>query len=170
MSEIDWKAEIVRLATIKQDIAAADQRNALPWALPNVAATEADLEQAERVIGRSLPNGYRTFLSYANGWTGFCVLTDLFGTKDLVSERAQTAQARPDLFAFCKSNNLNVADCLVIGESPNDLNLFVIFQDQPEAVVWICVEEVDRYEKFQDFFIAMIAYNEQVLKRLTRAS
>jgi hypothetical protein len=170
MSAFNWKSEIVRLAMVKQSIAAADQAKALPWALPNVAAEEADLAQAEKAISQPLAGEYRDFLGYANGWTGFCVLTDLFGTKELASERAQAARVRPDLLTYCQENKLDASACVVIGDSPNDLNMFVMFQEQPESVVWLCGEEVDKYNSFSDFFLAMISYNEQVLRRLTKAS
>lgn len=170
MSEINWKAEIVRLAMIKQSIAAADHAKALPWALPNVAASEDELGQVEQALSQPLAHGYKEFLRHANGWAGFCVLTDLFGTRELVSERAQAARSRPDLLAFCRDNNLDAARCVVIGDSPNDLNMFAMFREQPESIVWLCGEEVDRYNSFSEFFSAMIAYNEQVLRRLTNAS
>lgn len=170
MNEFNWKAEIVRLAIIKQNIAAADEKKALPWAMPNVAASEVDLAMIERDLGHALPKEYKDFLSYANGWVGFCVLTDLFGTKELVSARANAARKRQDLLRFCQENKLDASHCIVIGDSPNDLNMFVIFQEWPDSVVWLCGEEVETYDSFQEFFLAMVAYNEQVLKRLTKST
>jgi hypothetical protein len=166
MNAINWKSEIVRLAMIKQSIANLDKKKALLWALPNLAACEDDLLAAERAVARRLPAGYREFLRFANGWRGFCVLTDLFGTKDLIEGKGAEARSRPDVVEFCKDNGLEQSGCLVVGDSPNDLNLFAMFSEWPETVVWICGEEVDRYNTFAEFFIAMIAYNEQVAARL----
>ena len=168
MTTLDWKSEIARLAMIRTNIAALDKRKALPWAFPGVAAAEEELLSAERTIGRRLPNGYREFLRFANGWKGFCVLTDLFGTQELIDGRSGTACQRPDVIGFCNDNGLEQAGCLVIGDSPNDLNLFATFREWPDAVVWLAGEEVDRYKSFAEFFAAMIAYNEQVAARLAR--
>jgi hypothetical protein len=46
--------------------------------------------------------------------------------------------------------------------------MFVMFRERPEAVFWLCGEEVDRYGSFFEFFSAMIAYNEQIFRRLTK--
>lgn len=174
MTQIDWKAEIARIVYWKQAAAEHDYANALPWKLPRVGATSQAIAEAERALGHKLPRQFREFLALADGWQGFYVSTDLFGTPELIAHRWQNAMERPELQEFMSRNSLQPMDVTAIGASDLDLDVFLLVNDDaetlPGAVLWFAGQEVDRYASFSDFFAAMVNYNARIASRLAEQS
>ena len=79
----DWQEEMAIAWLVKQALMEADTKKIWPYHLPEVAATEAQLQKAEITLGFPLDPGYRKLLQHANGWKGFWHTADLFGTNDL---------------------------------------------------------------------------------------
>lgn len=65
-----------------------DELGAFPWNLPKLAANKYRIAQAETSMGMSFSAPYMEFLNLANGWNGFIVSTDLFGTEEFINGRA----------------------------------------------------------------------------------
>lgn len=168
---IDWKAEISRIVYWKQMIAENDRLNAYPWHLPKVGAISEEIAAAEKAVGLSFSSQYEEFLRCANGWQGFVVTVDLFGTKDFLDGRFQKVMQREELFAFAKEQEFGEGEFVPIGASETDLDVFLHFspsaKNLPGGVLWFANEEVDRYESFADFFAAMVNYNARVAQRIT---
>jgi len=166
----DWRAEIARLALWKQKTAEYDDARALPWHLPAVGARAPEIAAAEAEIGRPLGLDFKEFLRFVNGWRGFYLLTDLFGTADFVNRRHVEVIQRPEVRDFLYKNELS-GDTLVVGASSLDLDVFLLLSDSdcalPGGVIWYASEEVDRFPSFHSFFSAMVNYNARVFEKLS---
>lgn len=166
---IDWPTEIVRIVYWKQIIADNDDLNALPWHLPRAAASAESISSAEQVAGIAFSEQYKSFLSFADGWRGFCVVTDLFGTIDFIGGKSRLVRESPELLDYLEAKNIGGADVAVIGASDLDVDIFIHISEKskilPGGVIWFAGEEVDRYECFFDFFTAMVNYNARVAKK-----
>lgn len=57
--------------------------------VPNPGATDAQLQQAERVLGHPYPTDLRNLLSIVNGWSSIFIGTALVGTEGPMSEVAE---------------------------------------------------------------------------------
>lgn len=170
MSNVDWKAEIARIAYWKQRIADNDPQGAFPWHLPKLGATPPEISATERAIGFSFPPEFAEFLSYANGWRAFCVLTDLFGTEDFLEGRHKKALARRELQEFTAELGITGEHFVVIGASDFDLDVYLLFSANspflPGGTLWFASEEVDRFYSFSEFFSSMVNYNARIADRL----
>ncbi|WP_211473824.1 SMI1/KNR4 family protein [Collimonas humicola] len=166
----DWKSEIARIVYWKQIAADHDKKKALPWHLPRVGAKPENIASAEKIIGTSFSHQFKEFLGYADGWQGFHVLTDLFGTKEFIDGKSNLVLKRPELAAFLDTNNLSDAEVISIGASDFDLDVFLHFSPSskmlPGGVLWFANEEVDRYESFAEFFTAMVNYNARIAQKM----
>jgi hypothetical protein len=168
---VDWKTEISRIVILKQIAADHDKTNALPWHLPSLAASPDSIILAENAAGFTFSEQFKSFLSYANGWRGFYIFTDLFGTKEIVEGRSKSVLERPEVAAFLKANNISESEVISIGASDYDVDVFLYFSPNsktlPNGVLWLANEEIDRYESFEQFFSAMLSYNSRIANRLT---
>ena len=171
---IDWKIEIARIAYWKQVAADHDTKKALPWHLPRVGAKPKSILLAENAVGISFPQQFKEFLGYADGWQGFHVLTDLFGTNDFLEGRSKSVRQRPELASFLEARDLSETEVVPIGASDFDLDVFLLFSNDskmlPGGVLWFANEEVDRYGSFADFFSAMVNYNAKIAQKLAANS
>lgn len=171
MNQIDWKADIARIAYWKQVAAEHDKANTLPWKLPRVGAKPESLLEAERALGQRLPAEFREFLALADGWEAFHVLTDLFGTEDLIKRRWQSVMERPEVREYLIENGWKPNEVIPIGASEFDLDVFLLLSESakslPGGVVWLAGQEVDRYPSFHDFFAAMVNYNARVAEKIS---
>lgn len=167
---IDWKAEISRVVYWKQMIADNDRLNAYPWHLPRVGAAPEDIVLAEKAAGFKFSTQYEDFLRHANGWKGFVITVDLFGTGDFLDGRPQKVMQRAELLTFVREQGFGDDEFAPIGASDADLDVFLHFSPTsktlPGGVLWFANEEVDRYESFADFFAAMINYNARIADRV----
>jgi hypothetical protein len=168
----DWRADIVSMVRIKQAISEADAEGIWEFHLPRVAADAAALSSVEALLGVQLDPGYRSFLSYADGWPSFFQSVDLFGVADLAHgprmDIAQELLTNLEPIAL-RASGLGGAQLIPIAATTVDLDLFVMpvtdGRQQP-SVVWFAGYEIDRFETFHDFFLAMIEYNRRELTAL----
>ncbi len=170
----DWKASIAKIAYWKQIINENDKLGAFPWHLPRVAASDARIAEAEAHIGASFSAPYRELLSLADGWRGFCVSTDLFGTEDFLGERAIEVRDRSDVQEYVFDAGLSYQDVVPVGASDADTDVFLLVSDaSPQRageVIWLAGSEVDRYADFREFFEAMVNYNARLAQQLINQS
>jgi len=159
----DWKLEIVRNAYWKQLQAQYDKNHLFPWRLPKVAATEEQVVAAERAVGFVFPQDYRDFLLHANGWVGFHLGTDLFGTPDFVSGRAREPLRRAELANYLGDIGLDPHEYIPIGTNKDYFEDFILLSPSarhlPGGVIWFSYDEVDRFNSYFEFFSSMINYN-----------
>jgi hypothetical protein len=166
----DWRPEIVRMVQIKQGIAEADAERQSEYQLPRVAASADALEDVERTLGHQLEPEYREFLGYANGWPAFLLEMDLFGVEDLAGgPRMESARRLVEYLepVALEDAGLLGAQLVPIAATLSDLDLFVmqvVDGRQVPPVVWFAGAEVDRFETFRDYVLAMIEYNARELR------
>lgn len=174
---MNWPKEIVTMAGIKSEVAKADREKLWPYALPRVAAEPAQIAAAEAELGVALDPQYREFLSYADGWPAFFQRIDLFGTAELRgNERMQHAREMLGYLEpiVLQSAQVERADLLPIAATTRDLDLFVMTRPadgRPAQVIWFAAYEVQRFDSFQEYFLAMQDYNRREASALlARAS
>ncbi len=165
---IDWKLEIVRVVYWKQIAHQHDPEHTLPWHFPEVAARPDRIAAAEQAAGASFPGQYKEFLGFADGWKGFHVNTDLFGTGDFLDGRSLRVLRRPDVQSFIRKAGLERV--IPVGASDVDSDVFLLALDTskvlPGGVVWFGDDEVDRYQSFHEFFASMVNYNAYIAKKM----
>jgi hypothetical protein len=166
----DWKESIARIVHWKQVTNDNDTLGAFPWHLPRVAANSARIAEAETHMGVPFSPAYREFLSLADGWVGFCVTTDLFGTEDFLSGRAHEVLRRPDVAGYLSESGLPARYVVPLGASDVDMDVFLLVSEAAKQcsgqVMWIAGSEVERYSDFADFFEAMVNYNARLAQQL----
>lgn len=162
MMTADWLSRIAQVAHWKQLAAEADRRGVLPWYEPRVAASDAEIAESERHVG-PLPADYRGFLGHANGWQGFYLSTDLFGTPELVSGQSEETLARQDVRQCLRDAGVHLKDAIAVGRARVDTDVFIAVSPRsevlPSAILWFSGTEIERRATFADFFDAMIGYN-----------
>jgi hypothetical protein len=164
------------MVQIKQAISGADTAGLWDFHLPKVAATPEDLAHVEDALAFRLDPQYREFLGYANGWPSFFQSVDLFGTEDLIGgSRMDTARAMWDAIepvVIERARFLPASRLIPIAASMIDLDLFVmeiVDAQQVPPVVWLAGGEIERFETFEAYVLAMIDYNARELAVLTSA-
>jgi len=110
----NWQAKIDDMIAVKRAIVAVDTEKLWPLHLPVAGASEEKIRQTEAALKRSLDPGYRDFLGYADGWDGFRMSIDLFGTDDLIGGGQRRALAL-ELLGY-----LDDEGCLGNGDCPWD--------------------------------------------------
>jgi hypothetical protein len=172
----DWKEAIAVAWLVKQALMEADKKKNWPCHLPEVAATEEQIQEAETVLGCPLDPRYREFLGYANGWPGFWHTADLFGTADFIGgprkENAEFAIGMLD-DAVLEKSKISRGDLLPISATKFDRDLFVIVRKgstEAGVVIWFAGEEIERFATFDDYFLAMVDYNRLALQRFNAAN
>ncbi len=158
---IDWKLEISKLVYVKQVIADLDKQKLWPHHLPRVAASNEDVARLENKIQRKVPSEYLEFLKFANGWPGFYQHVDLFGTDDYFNEDLMAYA--DEIFEQTPFGNDRTEDLLVIATTRHDIDLFCLNLDSGE-VLWFAGEEIERFENFDEFFLAMEDYNREEIE------
>lgn len=160
------------MAGIKSEVAKVDREKLWPYALPRAAAAPAQIAAAEAELGLALDPQYREFLSYADGWPAFFHRIDLFGTSELCgNERMQHAR---EMLTYLEPNVLQTArvqraDLLPIAATTRDLDLFVMTRsadNRPAPVIWFAAYEIQRFDSFQEYFLAMQDYNRREVSAL----
>lgn len=166
---IDWRPRIVAAVRLLQDLHAMRPQ----WGthLPELAATVAEVAEAEAKLGEQLDPEYRNFLSFASGWRAFYQSVDILGAGDLLGGEAHALAHRalsfllPEVLAEA---GLTMDTALPVAVSRDDLDLFVLHRASsptPGAIVWFAGSEVDRFDDFVQFFDSMMLYNRQALDR-----
>src|SRR3990172_5973990 len=160
---MDWKKEIGIAFLVRQKVAEVDTEHILPFALPQLAATEDAIRSVEAQIG-NLPTDYRSFLLCANGWDAFCMDRDLFALSDLVAgpRMVRAGELLATLTPLEDLCGLSEDEVLPIGLAQQDIDLFVISR-APGAtlgkVYWLAGQLVEQYQSFSEFFLAMVDYS-----------
>jgi len=168
----DWNKEIAAAWLVQSQNEKSDVRKLWDYHPPRSPATDSELSEAEAVIGHPLDPRYREFLSFADGWACFYQDVTLFGTKELIGGKMMDAAVEgigetfPESF---KNGPLRESDLLPIAASATDKDLFVITRPcSPTGagiVVWIAGYEIERYQTFDDFFLAMVEFNRRAYER-----
>lgn len=171
----DWRKAIVDMYKVKQELMACDKKKILSYHLPEVAASEEILIEAEEQLGFKLDNGYRDFLTFANGWKGFYQTVDLFGTKELKDlSLVECAKELIDVInkeGVIVSSGFKVEELYPIAATKFDKDIFVITKpdsSNPGIIIWFAGEEIDRFQSFEEFFYSMIEYNKKTLEYLKK--
>jgi hypothetical protein len=173
--KIDWKTELAVAWRVLQAIQGTDRQGLWSYHLPRVAATEAELLATETRLGFELDSMYRAFLGYANGWPDFYHCVDLLGTNELRGGELM-ANAKEMLSAIDEvvwhQNRIRLVDLLPIAVSKTDMDVFAIVtpsRDFAGEVIWFAGAVIERFENFDEFFLAMVDYNRVQLARLCRS-
>jgi hypothetical protein len=168
----EWKTEIARIVHWKQIAAQHDKRRALPWSLPKLGAKPEQILQAEATAGAPFSAEFKELLLLANGWKGFYILIDLFGTEDFITGRSEEVNQRPEIRDYVVRSGFVASHVVPIGASNAELDVFLMVSPtsttDPGAVLWWANEEIDRFATFRDFFAAMVNYNAQVANNLAQ--
>ncbi|MBS2019765.1 MAG: SMI1/KNR4 family protein [Deltaproteobacteria bacterium] len=168
---MNWKARIGDLVLVKHAVAQLDRSGLWSYRLPELAASEAQLERVEGAIGEPIDLSYRAFLSCAGGWRAIYLAVDLFGPAEYLGsdaesrgrwERANERLGNLDRLGMLRADGLSTADLLPIAVSANDADIFVLGRYSSIVrgqVLWFAEDPVDRFASFEDYFLAMIEYN-----------
>ncbi len=159
----DWKSIIVTLVYIRQKMRKVDKDNLWEYYLPEVATTKEDIDQVQQKLHICLSDEYQNFLLYANGWSCFYQMVDLFGTKDFISDKMERALEMLSIVLEYNEELYEMKKNLFpIAISRIDIDLFVMVTKKGEMfgeVIWFAGGEIERYKSFTEFFMAMIEYN-----------
>lgn len=161
----DWKKEIAVMVYVKQALADVDKAQLWPHHFPSVAASDEQIAEAERHLGFPLDEHYAEFLRHANGWRGFYQAVDLFGTRDLLdSDLMKYARSLLDSIdpEVLKQSHVARTALLPIAATRVDRDLFVLdmpASEMPGRVIWFAGTEIQRFDNFDEYFLAMVDYN-----------
>lgn len=169
----EWKDKIAVMVLVKQEIWRLDKAGLWPYHLPEVAATEEQLMTAEAHLGHGIDKGYRDFLKCANGWKGFSQTVNLFGTGDLVGSSLmnyalEMIEVMDEAYPI-EDTGFSKEELLPIAATFEDRELHVITRatsHQPGVVIWFSGQEIERYQSFEEYFLAMTDYNRLEIDRL----
>ena len=158
-----YKQLIVRLLTVRDKMMEIDTKQMWEYHFPEIACNESEIERVQEYIGFKLDNEYVSFLLCANGWKCFYQMVDLFGTKDLVSDKMKIAEDYLQAELEYDEELCSIKDKLLpIACSQDDNDLFVLVLDgctYSGSVIWLAGGQIDRFDSFYDFFESMIEYN-----------
>ncbi|MFI7602545.1 SMI1/KNR4 family protein [Actinoplanes sp. NPDC049681] len=166
----DWRTEIVKAVVVRRHLESRDEIYSYP--LPEVAASEGDIQAAEAVVG-PLDARHRTFLKHADGWKGFLQKIDLFGTAQLMGappmRQVREAIAAVGEEAFSAFAGFDIRDVVPIGGSDSQTDLWLLAK--PDAanagqVLWFWGSDYELYSNFDEFYLAMVDYNRLALQEL----
>lgn len=165
----DWRSEIVRLIQVKQRIHESSPDPLWEFHLPGIATNSSSLDELERELGFRMNPLYREFLTYGDGWPSFFQSVDLFSTADLRGSW-KSVHAMDMLNAIdpavLELSGLRAGQMIPIAATAVDLDIFVTEVRggvQQSEVIWLAGSEVDRFATFEEYFLAMIEYNEREL-------
>lgn len=168
----DYKPVIGQIILIKNEIAKLDTSRIWPYHLPEIAASNEDIQMAETQLGHRLDSQHKSMLLCANGWKGFYQWVDLFGTEDLASGPKHNAakvlfDAVPqEVFSATK---IIKTDCYIIAASQNDRDVFVMGKPATtyaEKVFWFAGDLIEQFENFDEYFLTMSDYNKMEVSDL----
>jgi hypothetical protein len=147
-----------------------DRLGAFPWHLPHVAAGESQIAEAEKAANFDFPAEFRALLSVINGWRGFYMAVDLFGTDDFISGRSLQMKQRDEIADFLQGAGFKDEEALVIGASDEERDTFILISDSNASlaggVLWWAGGEIDRFSGCGAFFETMVNYNAHIANKL----
>lgn len=166
-----WPDLVSRFREQNARIARADVNSIWEYTGPEPGARESALLELEKSLGFELPSEYRDFLAVSNGWAGFYQDVSLLGIDALVDgEELTRAWELVESADEGSGGELQVGrhSFLPIAVSKFDLDVFVIGTEGRGEVRWVAGQEIERFQTFSDFFVAMLAYNRETLNDLLR--
>lgn len=160
---MDWKRELVIAHLVKQKIAEVDVDGLWEYTLPEVAATEDQLQALEARMGYGLDLQHRAFLLHANGWRAFEQNIDVFGVDDFIggphaARAAELVESLEPLEPLC---GLGTGDVLPIAVSANDIDVMLMARphtESPGQVLWFAGGLIETFPSFNEWFLAMVDY------------
>ena len=168
---MDWRLDIVTAVAVDQALMRVDVDGLWEYSLPELRASEQEIADAEKRVGFRLPEQYRSFLHYANGWQYFYQDVNIFGTGELLG--GELHDQAEELLEVAKEVLPPLdydLDCFFpIAASMTQIDLFVIgkvgslWEGQ---VIWIAGDIIDEYESFLEYFRSMVAYNKRRATKL----
>ena len=166
---MDWRLDIVTAVAVDQALMRVDLDGLWEYTMPEFHAPDEDIVNAEERLGFRLPEQYRSFLQYANGWKYFLQDVNLFGTSDLLGgELHDEAEELLDVAKEVLPPLDYDLDCFFpIAASMTQIDLFVIGKvgsPWEGQVIWIAGDIIDEYESFLEYFRSMVAYNKKQAK------
>lgn len=166
---MEWQEEIVRAVMVHQALREHDHHGLWQYALPRVAATEAQIQRLEAGLGRPLMADHRQFLLHANGWPSFYQDVSLLGTADFAGGAlADVLRAQLDVLRDLGAVPFDAEAGLIVAGSETQADMFI--QDLSSGrVFWFAGELIDEFPSFSEFFLAMVDYNRQQLADFRRA-
>ncbi|MET1081303.1 MAG: SMI1/KNR4 family protein [Pseudomonas sp.] len=171
---MNWVQEISILVLVKQALAEVDKNGLYPYSLPSVGASSEQLVEVASLLGFQLDSKYSDFLMSADGWNGFFQTVDLFGSKDLCGgEKMQLAfNLLGELSdALFEQAGVSRVDVLPIAAAMADKDIFLLAKPDssvPGVVLWFAGEEIDRFDNFDEFFLAMVDYNREEFYHISK--
>lgn len=162
---LEWKKEIAVMVYVKQALADVDKTRLWPHHFPSVAASDEQIVEVARHLGFALDERYASFLRHANGWRGFYQTCDLFGTPELIGNdlmkyaRVLLESIDPQVLTY---SHVTRESLLPIATTRQDRDLFVLSTpaaERPGEVIWFAGEEIQRFNNFDEYFLAMADYN-----------
>jgi hypothetical protein len=169
---MNWPVLISKIAMIKSKTYEKDGGKIWPYHLPNVKASEKQMEDFIRRIKISLPSDYLEFLRHANGWKGFFQYNDLLGTED--HQKIQYQKTMDNIFFSLEEANIpgiEKKSLFPIAVNSVDRDIFFIVAEPTKRfgkVIWYAGQVIETFSDFSAFMNAMIAYNERELKRIDK--
>lgn len=168
---VDWKQELVVAHLVKQEIAKVDLDGLWEITLPEVRASEEEIQFLESRLGYPLDAQYRAFLLHANGWREFSGGIGVFGVADLLGGRraaraielTETLEPLRDLCGFDRT------DVLPIAMSSDDIDIMLMTRPhaaEPGKVFWFADGLIDTFPGFDEWFLSMVDYLRQDYRRL----
>ncbi|QWH38022.1 SMI1/KNR4 family protein [Bacillus mycoides] len=169
---INWKDKIATLVLVKQELMKQDVEQIWPHHFPEIGASEEYVYALEQELGYKLDLIYRDFLQHANGWKGFYQTVDLFSIEQLkksaIMDHAQMLLTVIDDDVL-KENGVLRQELLPIAVSELDKDLFVLClpnSRRPGEIIWFAGEKIDRFENFEEYFLAIVDYNREEILAL----
>jgi hypothetical protein len=150
-----------------QKLWAADTRQLYRRAMPRVAASENDVRAVESLRGPLDPR-YREFLGTANGWPAFWQNIDLLGTPELIAGAfAEQADLVLDALEYedaLRDRGVSRDGLMLVAAGLNRLDHFFLVTKGPLQgyVLWFAGQEIERFESFDQYFVSMIKYVEEM--------
>lgn len=166
----NWKLLITHLVSIKSQIDDLDKNRIWRYHLPNVAASQSQIDQLTRKLNRAIPEEYLDFLKTANGWKCFLQDIDLLGTEDRFGEK-YIATLNAEFFDLGEAQiaGIDKNNLLPIAVNISDRDLFFIVlapQERFGEVIWFAGDIIESFPNFTEYFQSMIVYNERELRKL----
>lgn len=172
----DWRPPIVEMVMVKRDLAVLDPKGIFPNHLPEVAATEQEIRDAEQALGVAFDREHRGLLGFANGWKCFDQSVTLLSTSELVGGALRDSALEAFEYAPEPLEELGRTPeaLLPIAASLEQADVFVMPIDGGvvgRQVHWLAEGEViDTFESFGQYFVSMIEYTKRRIGNLQSAS
>ena len=170
---MDWRLDIVTAVAVHQACMRVDVDRLWEYSLSELRASEQEIADAEKRLGFRLPEQYRSFLHYTNGWQYFYQDVNIFGTGELLAgelhdEAEELLEVAKEVLPPLEYD----LDCFFpIAASMTQIDLFVIGKvgsPWEGQVIWIAGDIIDEYESFLEYFRSMVAYNKLGAEELAK--